>query len=80
MWMMPFWKVSQGFIVNHGLLNMFCFGLLIHLLLVLLLLYFSPLCLVSCSFHLPLFLLLLLQFSQVSDFLIMINWPLCIIL
>src|ERR1700676_4154844 len=32
-WMTTFWNIPQGLIVNHDFLNMFCFHLLIHLLL-----------------------------------------------
>ena len=77
-WTTTFWNIPQGLIVNHNLLNMFCFHLLIHLLLLikiklmLLFLYLPLLVLLllqfrkmSLMFHLPLLLLLPLQFSQV---------------
>src|SRR6202050_5022846 len=77
-WTTTFWNIPQGLIVNHNLLNMFCFHLLIHLLLLikiklmLLFLYLPLLVLLllqfrkmSLMFHLPLLFLLPLQFSQV---------------
>src|ERR1700683_4079954 len=52
-WTTTFWNIPQGLIVNHNLLNMFCFQLLIHLLLLI------NINLVLLFLYLPLLILLL---------------------
>jgi hypothetical protein len=77
-WTTSFGKGSQSPIVVDGLLSALCFCLLIHLLLL------SHIVLMFQGFHVPLMLLLPLQFILLSlvlqSFSIMINLPPCIIL
>ena len=77
-WTTTFWNIPQGLIVNHDLLNMFCFHLLIHLLLLI------KINLVLLSFliiiNLPFLVLLLLQFVQIGLILLFLYLPLVVLL
>src|SRR6266436_2738618 len=73
-WMTCFWNGGQSLIVVDGHLNALHFCLLIHLLLL------SGIVLLLQSFHLPLMLLLSLQFLLVSLMLHGFHLPLMLLL